>query len=435
MTERNTCVMKKCLIIGLVSVLVVSWCLTPIEAKSKEEIYQEKLVKLKPDDVNGHYQLGRWCAKNKLPEQAKTQFEKVIELKPDHNGALKKLGYTKHKDEWLTPFEMKALGFAKYKGKWIAQEKYEKIWLQDDKLIQLEPPNGSIGRPGADKENIPWSEARHKETDHFIVETNLSFDALQDICLLMECAFLKWRDILSLSTLKEKPYVWVCKNREDFERVYKDIMGKAVDAASQGRYLGKDSAGNRLEQDVILTYYFWSKNTYNDTRRELIRNGPVWLLYGSLRRAVGMYAPEWLAAGLISYFKTGDFKGTQLLIKYCDSGQLKQVKKGIEKNKYIKLADLINMSRSEYNDYPGNLSYAQGASLVHFLANDKDGRYQQELQSYIQAYKKKKFTVTQDGDRICIEDKGKHLKVFEQCMGMPIDQLEEEWKEYIRKLK
>jgi len=212
-------------------------------------------------------------------------------------------------------------------------------------------------------------------------------------------------------------------------------MGKAVDAASHGRFLGKDSAGNRLDEDIILTYYFWSKVHYNDTRRELLRNGPVWLLYGSLRRAVGMYAPEWLKAGLISYFKTGAFKDTQLLIKYCDSGQLKKVKKAIEKNTYIKLADLINMSKSEYNDYPGNLSYAQGASLVYFLTNDKDGRYRQELQAYIQAYKKKKFTVIQKGDLIDIEDKGKHLKVFEQCMSMPIDQLEEEWKEYIRKLK
>jgi hypothetical protein len=33
------------------------------------------------------------------------------------------------------------------------------------------------------------------------------------------------------------------------------------------------------------------------------------------------------------------------------------------------------------------------------------------------------------------QDKPGHLKLFEKCMGVPIDQLEEEWRKYILELK
>jgi tetratricopeptide (TPR) repeat protein len=243
------------ILIGSVIVLLFAGYLIPVIAKTNEEIYQEKSARLKPDNAEEHYQLGLWCLKNKLADEAQAEFNKAIELNPNHDGARKRLGHTKYKDEWLTPSEMKAQGLAKYKDKWIPKEKYEKLWLQGDKLIQLEPPNGSIGRPGADNEKLAWENARQKETGHFIVKTNLSFDALQDIGFIMECAFLKWQEICSLSEIKEKPFVWVCKNREDFERVYKEIMGKPIAATDHGSYLSKDSEGNSLREDVILNPY------------------------------------------------------------------------------------------------------------------------------------------------------------------------------------
>jgi tetratricopeptide (TPR) repeat protein len=62
-----------------------------VEAKNNEELYQDKLAKLKPDDINGHYQLGLWCKQNKLLEQSKTQFNKVLELDPKHKKAQQEL--------------------------------------------------------------------------------------------------------------------------------------------------------------------------------------------------------------------------------------------------------------------------------------------------------------------------------------------------------
>lgn len=86
---------------GLVIALLVLSCLAPLYAKTNEEVYQEKLARLKPDDVNRHYQLGFWCMQNKLPRQARLQFEKVIKLDPNHIHARKELNYIKYKDKWI----------------------------------------------------------------------------------------------------------------------------------------------------------------------------------------------------------------------------------------------------------------------------------------------------------------------------------------------
>ena len=62
-----------------------------IEGKTKRETYQDKLTKLKPDDIKGHYRLGTWCLRNKLSREAQTHFERVLEMDPAHKHASKKL--------------------------------------------------------------------------------------------------------------------------------------------------------------------------------------------------------------------------------------------------------------------------------------------------------------------------------------------------------
>ena len=79
--------------IGVIIISIFLFCISVpvITAKTNEEIYQEKLSELKPDDVNGHYQLGLWCRKNGLILEAYQEFEKVIKLEPKHAEAKKQL--------------------------------------------------------------------------------------------------------------------------------------------------------------------------------------------------------------------------------------------------------------------------------------------------------------------------------------------------------
>jgi hypothetical protein len=99
---------------------------------------------------------------------------------------------------------------------------------------------------------------------------------------------------------------------------------------------------------------------------------------------------------------------------------------------YIKLKDFINLAS---NEYITPLHYAQGWSLIYFLLNGQGRKYKPGLQAYMEAWKKGKIPMVDTGTENVIGDKPSHIKLFEECMDVPIDQLEQEWKEYILQLK
>ena len=70
------------------------------EGASVEEMYKEKLSKIKEGDAEGHYQLGMWLKKVNYHKEAKEEFEKAIILNPDHRFARAELGYVERKDGW-----------------------------------------------------------------------------------------------------------------------------------------------------------------------------------------------------------------------------------------------------------------------------------------------------------------------------------------------
>ncbi len=72
---------------------------SPEKPDAKRAEYEEKLKKAKT--ANDFYNLGRWCEKNDLEEEAKQAYEKAIKLNPNHRNARKKLGYVKRKGEWV----------------------------------------------------------------------------------------------------------------------------------------------------------------------------------------------------------------------------------------------------------------------------------------------------------------------------------------------
>jgi hypothetical protein len=85
--------------------------------------YEEKAGALAPDDLNGHYLLGLWCRKEKLEDQARMEFERVIALEPDHEGARRELGYERTAEGWLSREEaMRAKGLVRHDGAWLLPE-------------------------------------------------------------------------------------------------------------------------------------------------------------------------------------------------------------------------------------------------------------------------------------------------------------------------
>jgi tetratricopeptide (TPR) repeat protein len=431
--------MKQILIIFL-SIFIIGSLSLSIEAKSNEEIYQEKLAQLASDDVKGHYQLGIWCEQNKLPEQAQTQFKKVIELDPEHADARKKLGHAKYEGKWMTPDEMMAKGLVKYKDKWMTYEEmmkakgmvqFEEQWVTPSEKKRLEtmakkidalakrfPPQGVLDKPGADNENLPWEQARVKETDHFVVKTNLSEDALNDICFLLECAYLTWQDFLGFSESKTKLKVLVTKNRGEYEQIYQELFGSNPGQGMLGRFSPKERKGNN--EDFLMTFH---NPEQGSTKPMLLHEGTHYAVH-LIVRAISLNSLIWFDEGLATYFESSKLEDKKLIINLINQNKISSIKDTITKNTYIKLKDFINLSGEEFGQRP-DICYPQAWSLMYFLINGQEGKYKQCFQAYLEAWEQKKIVVNKDAN----------LKIFEKCMSVSIDQLEKEWKEYTLKLK
>lgn len=74
------------------------WIKKGVESKVD---YEEQLAKLKEDDVKGHYELGIWCKQKGLSNEAKTEFNKVITLDPNHPQARNELDYYLYDGKWI----------------------------------------------------------------------------------------------------------------------------------------------------------------------------------------------------------------------------------------------------------------------------------------------------------------------------------------------
>ena len=67
-----------------------------------------------------------------MSDEARSEFEKVINLNSNHENARKELGYIKYKDQWLNKEECeevlnKEKGLFKYGDKWLKQEEMEAL--------------------------------------------------------------------------------------------------------------------------------------------------------------------------------------------------------------------------------------------------------------------------------------------------------------------
>jgi predicted esterase len=209
---------NKALLAGL-AFLCLSLIGICIAAGSNEDVYQEKLSKLKDNDVAGNYQLGLWCLQNKMPEKANAHFEKVIQLAPDHANARKQLGYVKYNNQWVKEEEKNQLEYkdklsqlaeddadGHYKlGAWCEQKK---LWkeAQDEfeKTLKLKPDDANAQKELKKiiPELITQSIAKYISSDE--TTRNSILEELKPYDEISPDEASKWADIIK-KRLAEQP--------------------------------------------------------------------------------------------------------------------------------------------------------------------------------------------------------------------------------------
>ena len=120
--------------------------------------YFEKAKKA-PQSVQAQYDLGAWCAQNKLPDLAKLHYEAALVVDNSFEPAHKKLGHIFHDGYWLSRDDLSAVqGLVKYKGRWISTEEKVKrqaeeaanatqaSWMRRIKILRQAIVNGPDDR-------------------------------------------------------------------------------------------------------------------------------------------------------------------------------------------------------------------------------------------------------------------------------------------------
>jgi hypothetical protein len=98
--------------------------------------YDRRYQAIKPDDVNGYYQLYLWTRQQEgMKARGERLLRKILEVDPNHEQTRRALGYVNHKGAWLTQDEYKgALGLVRYNGDWVTVDAAERLRRMDQEL-------------------------------------------------------------------------------------------------------------------------------------------------------------------------------------------------------------------------------------------------------------------------------------------------------------
>ncbi|MDI6733142.1 MAG: DUF1570 domain-containing protein, partial [Planctomycetota bacterium] len=307
-------------------------------------------------------------------------------------------GYVKYEGEWM-PYDdmMTAKGYVNVNGKWVTLEEQKRLEFYErnlEKLKKLLAPKGIIDKPVADAEKLPWEQARTKETDHYIVKANLTQDALDDICFLMECFYFEACKIFKYyKEPRWKLKVFVFKDSAEYQK-------NGGPFGSGGVYMG----------DRIMTYY-----QPPGTTSVLLHEGT----HQFVHLVAGVDVPLWINEGLASYYEASRFEGTSLKTNIINQERLNNIRRRIEKKTISTFEEVINI-RLAFTSY----EYAHSWSLIYFYINYKNGLYANAFNQYFEAIKKKGFT-----------DPETHKKLFEETFKVSLEVMERQWEDYILNLK
>ena len=311
-------------------------------------------------------------------------------------------GYVRYKDRWM-PYDdmMTAKGMVKFQGKWVTPEEQAKIEARLSALTNLKKrlaPKGMIDKTGADKEQLTWEKARIKETEHYIIKANISQEALDDLCYLMECFYFEAKKIFKVT---RDPGI---KLRVSVFKNDKEYYANGGTGGSRGIFMARGS------DKQIMTFYQPPLTT-----SVLLHEGTHQFV-----NIVCSNVPIWINEGLATYYESSKFEGTSLKTNIVNQNRLQLIRDLILKKDVPRLEDIINIRQANFTIY----EYAQCWSLVYFFMNYNQGQYADELEAYFEAIKKKGF-----------ENRPQHKKLFEDTFKVKFEVLEKQWEDYILKLR
>ena len=338
--------------------------------------YEKRKGALRPDDAEGLYQLGLWCRKSGLADQADAAFADVMKLKPNHPGA------------------REALGFSLVNGRWIQGE---------------------------------W---RNVVSERFRLET----DCPEWLIRGMEEALDRYYAALAAEfgpnlawVHPEHPYIiQFFRRKSDYQAFMKKEYGDRIEAFRQPETMPRgwaDAARGR-----VYTCYETDPALSQDLNREIA----LYVLFHEANHLIWwqsvLHAPggdpqaylegrfSWFEEGLAEYFALTRFELNRYRIHVpgvdpVRRGHLRTLHDAFQEGKYAPLRDYVGKKSFDFTKSDIHVMYAQAWSFVDFCFRGDKGKHRAAFWRYLDAVRKGR------GDK----------ETLETLLGLKVDEIESAW--------
>jgi len=412
-----------------------------------EEVYQERLNALGPDDLEGHLELAKWCRQHHLDKEYTELLQKAVRIDPDHQEAAT-LWYEYQKRHLKLPISdakgrklLEELG-AGFKIKrsshylicyntdqTFAQQRaylFEKVYQAfysyfESKGLKLVPLKERLVAVLFDSRDdyLNYARARDARLEH------------------MEGFYSGLDNRVVFYNLMNRPeYVESRKQAETVERRLSALYGQVARASPRTKIVIEYKSGRRvtLSKQQALRQIADDKRELGELKRQMVgfyldENVSVtvhevahqlWFNSGLVGRL--RWSPHWLGEGVAAFFEPA-YRGEWAGMGRSNPRRASDYAELLGQGKLLPLERLLVEQNVFFQ--PGDTqraAYAQSWALFHYLANART----EGLRQYIAEVSGWLLPMA--------PSKEKSLKLFAKCFGSDLGKLETELAAHVSRL-
>lgn len=373
--------------------------------------------------------LAHQAVKAGLPTYAYQLTREVAHHDPDHARARRLLGFVKHKNEWVSPFEADKLKRGEVwtdRWGWLKEEHVPRYQKGD----RLSPSKHWVT---ADKDadlRRDFSKAWEIRTEHYFLKTNTSLErgvelasSLEDFHRFFQQTFAAFfNDPIQMQKLFTNPTAVGRGTNKPFVVHFFSTREEYVDALI-GKYKQQIKITNGLyDTDKGAVYSF--NNPAMTAEATLFHEATHQILAAHLKLSPEIARTQnfWLIEGIACYIES--FQRTQERLTLGDPRYERIVASRyrlLHDGYYVPLEDFVAMGKDVFQNSPQiQNNYSQASGLVHFFMHYERGRYRDNLIEHLRQ-------VYQQAERPSAQ-----VESLEDLTGVRFADLDRQYAEYVR---
>ncbi len=351
--------------------------------------WRTRWQRLRETQAGALFALAEQAVKNRQPSLAMQLVTETVRENPDHEAGRRILGYTKFRDAWATPFELKQLKAGK-----VWHDDFG--WLSESHVERYDRGQRYyLGRwMDADAEAKLRSDVKRGwkiESSHYVVTTNHSLAEGLRLSRQLENLHAIWQQVFAQyytdqaelerrfaggepRTNEKRHEVTYFRTRDEYSNQLRRIQPQIE--ITLGLYLDRQRtayffAGD--EQDPGTIYHEATHQLFQETRR-VVAN-------------VGQRDNFWIVEGIACYMESLADHGDYFTLGGANAGRMPAARHRLLVDKfYVPLAELVALGMLDLQrDERLPRIYSQSSGLADFLMHDAKGRYREPLVEYLVA--------------------------------------------------